>query len=204
MNQNPLDSLNEIKSMMQRTSKFTQINGWSGVWVGTVGMITAMLVYLLILESKFQFHGLAPDESRDLKLALLLLGALVTACSGGLYFIIKKSNRENSKFINPVTKRLLTRFLTVLAIGGIVCLLLYKHLSFVYVAPTTLLFYGLALLQVERDTINELKYLAFTEILLGLFAFYFIYNGLLFWTIGFGVFHIIFGLWLVKKYKDKP
>ena len=201
---NPLDQLNDIKSMMQKTSKFTSINGWSGVWVGTIGLIAAALVYFIILESKFKFHGLAPDELRDLKLGSLLVGTLVLACSGGLYFIAKKSKREGNSFINPVTKRILVRFLTILGIGGIVCGLLYYHLSFVYVAPATLLFYGLALLQIERDTIKEIKILGFLEIALGLLAFYFIYNGLLFWSIGFGLIHVIFGVYLINKYNDKP
>ncbi|HEY4539305.1 MAG TPA: hypothetical protein VIG94_04750 [Faecalibacter sp.] len=201
---NPFEQLEEIKSMMQKTTKFSSINGWSGIWVGIIGLVASYLVYSIILESSFQWHGLAPDESRDAKLAFMLIITLIVACSGGVYFIAKKSKRNGESFINSVTKRILIRFLTILGIGGLVCGLLYYHLSFVYVAPSTLLFYGLALLYIERDTIKELKYLAFVEIILGLLAFYFIYNGLLFWTIGFGIVHLFFGVFLVNKYKDKP
>ncbi|MEG0188804.1 MAG: hypothetical protein RR668_09095, partial [Algoriella sp.] len=95
-------------------------------------------------------------------------------------------------------------FLFVLIVGGIVGLIFIKNFSFAYVAPVTLLFYGLALYTVERDTITEIKYLAICEIILGLLAFYFIYNGLLFWFLGFGVLHVIFGAWMVRKYDFKP
>ena len=84
-----------------------------------------------------------------------------------------------------------------------VSLIFIKNLSFAYVAPTTLLFYGLALYTVERDTIIEIKYLAFLEIILGLLAFYFIFNGLLFWFIGFGLLHVIFGIIMIRKYDNK-
>ena len=94
-------------------------------------------------------------------------------------------------------------FLLVLVIGGFLCLALLKNLSFVYIAPATLLFYGMALLNVERDTVTEIKYLAYTEIILGLLAFVFIANGLAFWSIGFGFVHIIFGVWMVRKYDNK-
>ena len=54
---NPLESLNEIKSMMQRSSKFTSISGWSGVWVGFVGMISAWIAYLFILTDLVNYRG---------------------------------------------------------------------------------------------------------------------------------------------------
>lgn len=204
MNQDPLQSLHEIKSMMQRSSKFTSISGWSGVWVGIVGLISAVIARYIVFDQEMIQYGLQPDNTRDFELVLLALITLFVACIGGFYFMIRKTNKDQEKFINPTTKRILIRFIFVLLIGGAVCLCLYKHLSFVYMAPTTLLFYGLALLNIERDTIIEIKYLAITEILLGLLAFYFIANGLLFWAIGFGIVHIIIGLIMVKKYGNKP
>jgi len=204
MSNNPIESINEIKAMIQRSSKFTSISGWSGIWVGIIGLIAAGLAELLILKSKLDLYGLQPDLDRDYSLLLLGLITFVIACSGGFYFMIKKTHRDGEKFINPVSKRILNRFITVLAIGGILCLLLYKHLSFVYIAPTTLLFYGLALYNIEKDTIIEIKYMAIVEIILGLLAFYFIYNGLLFWAIGFGLVHLIFGIKMVLKYDRKP
>ncbi|MBS7332262.1 hypothetical protein [Faecalibacter bovis] len=203
MNENPLDSLNEIKSMMQKSSKFTSISGWSGVWVGFIGLLSAAIAYFIILESKMQLYSLQPDDKRDLYLVLLALITLILALVGGFYFMIKKSSKDNITFINPTTKRILKRFLFVLIIGGFLCLALYKHLSFVYIAPTTLLFYGMALLNVERDTVTEIRYLAYTEIFLGLLAFIFIANGLAFWSVGFGLVHIIFGAWMVRKYDYK-
>lgn len=200
---NPIDSLNEIKSMMQRSSKFTSISGWSGIWVGTIGLIASAIAYFIILESKLNLNGLQPDFKRDISLLVLALITFILAISGGLFFMKRKTNKDNVKFINPVSKRILRRFVLVLMIGGILCFNLYYHLSFVFIAPATLLFYGVALLNIEKETVIEVKYLAYTEIILGLVAFYFIYNGLLFWTIGFGLVHVIFGVKMVRKYDFK-
>ncbi len=203
---NPLDSINEIKTMMQRSSKFTSISGWSGVWVGIVGMISAWIAYLFILTEFVNYRGkeeIYSTNETDVKLIILGLATLVIACIGGFFFMIRKSAKDGAKFINPVTKRILRKFLFVLIVGGIVGLIFIKNFSFAYVAPVTLLFYGLALYTVERDTITEIKYLAICEIILGLLAFYFIYNGLLFWFLGFGVLHVIFGAWMVRKYDFK-
>ncbi len=207
-NENPIESLNEIKSMMQRSSKFTSISGWSGVWVGFVGIIAASIAYFLILKDALQLNyrgNLDRITTYDLDIKLVGLGliSLLIACIGGFYFMTKKSAKDGVKFINPVTKRILSKFLFVLLIGGIVSLIFVNNFSFAYVAPATLLFYGLSLYTVERDTIVEIKYLAICEIILGLLAFYFIYNGLMFWFLGFGVLHIIFGIWMLKKYDYK-
>ena len=204
MNQNPLQSLQEIKSMMQRTSKFTSISGWSGVWVGVVGLLAALVAYFIIFNQEMQLYGLQPDNTRDFELIILAFVTLVIACVGGFYFMIRKTNKDQEKFITPTTKRILIRFIFVLLIGAAICFCLYRQLSFVYMAPTTLLFYGLVLYNIARDTVIEIKYLAYTEILLGIFSFYFIANGLLFWALGFGLAHVIFGLIMVKKYENKP
>lgn len=85
--------------------------------------------------------------------------------------------------------------------GGIFVLaLLYYNLNGL-VAGTTLIFYGLALLNSEKYTYSDIKFLGLFEILLGCIALFWIGKGLLFWTIGFGVLHIIYGIILYKKYK---
>ncbi|WP_413533663.1 hypothetical protein [Empedobacter brevis] len=205
---NPIESLNEIKTMMQRTSKFTSISGWSGAWVGVVGMISASIAYVLISKNALQVEyneTSMPILMKDLEIKLFILGilTLITACIGGFFFINKKSAKDGFKFINPLTKRILSKFFFVLIIGGLLSLIFINNFSFAYVAPATLMFYGLALYTVERDTIAEIKYLAICEIVLGLLAFYFIFNGLLFWFVGFGLLHFIFGIWMVRKYDYK-
>lgn len=171
-------------------------------------MISAFIAYVLILQDALQvnYRGtLTPILMKNLEIKLFILGiiTLMVACIGGFFFMTRKSTKDGIKFINPVTKRILRKFLFVLIVGGIVSLIFINNFSFAYVAPATLLFYGLALYTVERDTIVEIKYLAMCEIFLGLLAFYFIFNGLLFWFIGFGLLHLIFGIWMVRKYDYK-
>ncbi|HYD92493.1 MAG TPA: hypothetical protein VEA37_13530, partial [Flavobacterium sp.] len=69
------------------------------------------------------------------------------------------------------------------------------------VAPATLLFYGLSLYVASRYTYEDVKILGLVQITLGLISSYYIGYGLLFWAIGFGVCHIIYGIYVHFKYE---
>jgi hypothetical protein len=89
-----------------------------------------------------------------------------------------------------------------LSAGGIFCMiLLYHHLVFL-IAPATLIFYGLALLNSAKYTFHEIRILGISEIVLGLMAAWLIGYGLLFWAIGFGILHILYGLLMYFRYEE--
>lgn len=88
-----------------------------------------------------------------------------------------------------------------LTAGGIFCLILLYHQIIYLIAPATLLFYGLALLNASKYTIYEIRYLGISEIVLGLVSAILIGYGLLFWAIGFGILHIIYGVVMYLRYE---
>jgi hypothetical protein len=46
--------------------------------------------------------------------------------------------------------------------------------SLCFIAPATLIFYGLALVSAERYTLTDVKYLGYFEIILGLISLFFL------------------------------
>ena len=88
-----------------------------------------------------------------------------------------------------------------LTVGGIFCLALMYHGNYGLVAPSTLIFYGLAVVNAEKYTFSDIKYLGFSELVLGCISLFYIGYGLIFWIIGFGILHIVYGLVMFKKYK---
>jgi len=100
------------------------------------------------------------------------------------------------------TKRLLVNLAIPLLTGGIVCLLFLFNGFPGLLAPMTLIFYGLALVNAGKYTLTEVRSLGLIEIFLGLLAMLWIDYGLLFWAFGFGVLHIVYGLIIQRKYKS--
>lgn len=204
MDKNYQEDLSHIRTMMEKSSRFISLSGLSGVFAGIVALVGAVYVYFVFQREGINyFDGNRNVFNPSLVKELLIIGTviLVLAVSLGYIFTAKESKKKNQKIWDSLTKRLLFNFAVPLFTGGVFCLILLKHHLFVFVAPSTLIFYGLALVNAEKYTLTDVKYLGILEIILGLISFYFLGWGLVFWAIGFGVLHIVYGLVMHKKYK---
>lgn len=198
------EDLSHIRSMMERSSRFISLSGLSGVFAGLVALTGAVYVYFVFRREGINyFDGNRNVFSASLVQELSLIGFVILALAllSGYYFTARKSKANNLKIWDKTTQRLLFNFVIPLLTGGLFCLgLLYHHL-FVLVAPATLIFYGLSLINAEKYTLTDVKYLGYCQIILGLLAFFFLGWGLVFWAFGFGVLHIVYGLMMFKKYR---
>jgi hypothetical protein len=125
---------------------------------------------------------------------LSLAGAvLIAALVSALYFTWRKANKNNMPVWDHTSKLLLLNMLVPLVTGGLVILALLRYNDWRFVAPLSLVFYGLALVSGSKYTLSDIRYLGFCEIILGLINTQFIGYGLYFWAAGFGLLHILYG-----------
>jgi hypothetical protein len=75
--------------------------------------------------------------------------------------------------------------------------------QFSLIAPLTLIFYGLAIINASAYTIGDVRYLGVTLLVLAFISLWFIGYGLLFWALGFGFCHIFYGAMMYFKYERK-
>jgi hypothetical protein len=201
---NYYEDLSHIRSMMERSSRFISLSGLSGVVAGLAAIVGAVYVYFVFKREGIDyFDGDRNIFGSSLVKELVLIGTaiLLVAVFSGYIFTANKSKKNGLKIWDATTKRLLITFAVPLVAGGFFCLgLLYHHL-FVFIAPATLVFYGLALVSAERYTLTDVKYLGYCQVVLGVFSIFFLGWGLVFWAIGFGVLHIVYGMIMHVKYK---
>ena len=198
------EDLSHIRSMMERSSRFISLSGLSGVVAGLAAIIGAVYVYFVFQREGIDyFAGQRNFFGPSLVRELVVIGTLIllVAILSGYIFTANKSKKKGQKIWDATTKRLLFTFAVPLLTGGVFCLALLFHHLFVWIAPATLIFYGLALVSAERYTLTDIKYLGYCQIVLGLLSMFFLGWGLVFWTVGFGVLHIVYGLIMHKKYK---
>ena len=129
--------------------------------------------------------------------AAVLLLAIIT----GVYLTRQKAKKQGVKTWDKTAQRLLINLLIPLATGGILVVIFYYQGLIGLIAPTTLIFYGLGLINASHYTYRDVRFLGISEVVLGLVASAVIGYGLLIWAIGFGVLHIIYGAMMYFKYE---
>jgi hypothetical protein len=204
MNQKHQEDLSHIRSMMERSSRFISLSGLSGVFAGLSALIGGMYAYQLFEANGINyFDGEQKTVSYRLVSELFVTGLiiLVFALTFGILFTIRKSKKYHLPIWTTATKNMLINLAIPLAAGGVFCLALLYHQIYVLIAPVTLLFYGLALVNAEKYTFSDIKYLGFCEVILGCVSLFYLGYGLVFWILGFGILHILYGLVMFKKYK---
>jgi len=197
------DDLKDIKDIMNRSSRFISLSGLSGVSAGIIALIGAFLAYQTVYSNQVSLGYRRAILANQSVTTLLIIAILTIALSigAGIYFTSRKAKENKEKLWDIQTKRLLINLLIPLATGGILGLMFLLKGYIGVVAPLTLIFYGLALVNASKYTLTEIRSLGLIEIILGLIAFQFIGYGLLFWSIGFGLLHILYGLAMHIKYK---
>ena len=195
------EDLKAIREMMEKSSKFLSLSGLSGVIAGITAILGAAVAYILLIQDPAH-TGLSSIQQLVILLSDATLVILISA-GFGIYFSWRKAHKNNQKLFNKVTLRILYHLGVPLAAGGILSLIFLYRGDVEILASITLVFYGLALVNVSKFTFNEIHYLGIIEILLGLAAAVFLFYGIIFWTLGFGVCHIIYGWIMYKKYDLK-
>lgn len=193
-----LEDLHEIRKIMHQSSRFISLSGISGILAGIYALIGAWLAYQTIYEGQDYLAYRKANLTTQNLIALfsIALAVIVLSILSGIYFTTRKARKENQKLWDIQSKRLIVNMLIPLATGGILCLIFIAKGFIGIVAPLTLIFYGLALVNASKYTLNEIRGLGLIEIVLGLMAAYFIGYGLLFWAIGFGLLHIVYGIFM--------
>ncbi|HET8804646.1 MAG TPA: hypothetical protein VFM72_08715 [Aequorivita sp.] len=185
----------EIRSMMERSSKFLSLSGWAGIMAGIYALAGAYIAY--------KFLEFDPTENFDNlpQLIILALAVFALAIATAAFLSYKKAAVNGQKLWNPTSKRLLFSMAIPLLAGGILILIFISHGLINFIAPFSLIFYGLAMFNAGRYTYEEVKFVGLVEIGLGLIASCCVEYGLFFWAIGFGIVHIIYGIYMHYKYE---
>lgn len=202
-----IEQLQQIRTMMEESSKFISLSGVSGIMAGLTALAGSAYGYFVIKNTvashrynKFYFELDGMNISVFWELLIAATITLLIAVSFGIILTIRKTRKKGQRIWSSAGKRLLINLMIPLVAGGLFSLILAHHGLFGLIAPATLIFYGLALLNASKYTLTDIRNLGMLEIVLGLLSAYFVGYGILFWAIGFGVLHIIYGSLMYFKY----
>lgn len=196
--------ITEIRSMMERTTKFLSLSGWAGIMAGIYALAGAYVAY--------KVFGFNPEEifypvsergysSDILNVWLLGVAVLILSICTAIYFSGRKAVKRKEKLWNPTSRRLLVNMGLPLVVGGLLILVLISKEQAGLVIPMALIFYGFSLYTAGKYTYEDVKALGLIQIVLGLIGSYYTGYVLLLWVLGFGIAHIIYGTFIYFKYE---
>lgn len=196
--QSNLDAIRDIRKIMERSSRFISLSGWSGIGAGACAIIGAIVAnQRLVNDANECFNCLLRD------LVVIAAAVFVAALVVAFLFTYLKSRKDGVAIWGSAARRLLWNTMLPMVAGGVI---IWKMLDLGYyelIVPSTLIFYGLALVNGSKYTMGEVRYLGYAEIITGAISLFVISRGLYVWAFGFGVLHIVYGISMWWKYDRK-
>jgi len=211
--QQTLADLQHIKNMMERSSRFISLSGLSGVAAGICALVGAWFANQVIMDSggpssyrEAVARTIGTESLQEFMGHRLFIIASITFFSALLLsfiFTYIRSKKNKIPIWGTTAKRLIWNVAIPMGAGAIY---LFKQMQFGnygLIAPGCLIFYGLALVNASKYTLSEIRYLGYCQLIIGIVNCWFVGYGLYFWAIGFGVFHIVYGLLMWYRYERK-
>lgn len=203
------NELHDIKKMMEQSSRFISLSGLSGIAAGISALIGAWFANNFIGRNEVVLARQSVDSSDsilhgDFINSRILQIAFITFVAAFLFafiFTYRRSKKTNVPIWGTTAKRLMINVSVPMIAGGIFLFALIENGVYDFIAPGCLIFYGLGVLNASKYTLPETRYLGYGEIILGLISLYFTGDGLYFWAAGFGVLHILYGVFMWFKYE---
>jgi MFS family permease len=204
-----INSLNDIRTLMENSSRFTSLSGLSGISAGIIAILGSVLVsYSLPIGFFEQATGLmnltntssTPDSGKLQFLILIALAVFTLAAISALFFAGRKAKNNNTQLFGSAGKKFIFNHSIFLFTGALFSLVLIYYGIYFLVVPSLLIFFGLGLISVSKFSFNLIKSLGIVEIILGLILSFIPVYALLFFTIGFGVMNIVYGFIMHLNY----
>lgn len=202
--QDYIQDIAEIRSMMERSTKFLSLSGLSGIMAGLYALAGAWIAWYFYSFNPDEIYSTLDPGSLSTPLpSIIILASVILIAALGTAVLLSRRNakKEGKKVWAATSRRLLGTMAVPLVSGGIFLILLGAEGLVGLLAPVSMIFYGLAIYNGSKFTYQEMKFMGLIQIGLGLAGCWFVEYGVLLWAIGFGVVHIIYGIYMHFRYE---
>src|SRR5690554_6367063 len=189
--------LQSIRHLMERSTKFISLSGLSGILAGCYALLGGGAAYY--------FSKIYSQEPGLLQIYLNIIGILVLFSAIGTAYSLSNRNakREGQKVWNPASQGLFRAMAIPLLTGGLVVVILLSQRYYAFIVPSFLILFRLSMMPGGQFSFWDFRGLGYVQIMLGLLALALPGNYLMFWLLGFGVFHFLYGSVMYFKYERR-
>lgn len=206
------ETLSDIRNLMERSQKVVFLDGTAGILAGIWAIVGAVAVSLVIYGtvSPLWMADVKPVADASAR-TFIIVGVICVAVFCAAFLSVwnmsrHRAIRQGLEFtLDAGSRNLLKTFFSVMVVGGLVCLTPIVNALWSLIPGFMLLFYGLALIVISPIAFKVpiTSQLGCFMIVFGIAALCLPMYGLFFWALGFGVVHLIWGIWFSIYYKNK-
>lgn len=180
------DNLEFIRSAMERSSRFTAVPGYGGVLMGVTAIVAAAFT--------------ASTEHFGTWAIIWFADACLAVAIGGIS-IWRKLSRSGEPLISAPARQFLNGFVPAILVAIVLTILLLPYQNRDLLASAWTLLYGAAVVAGGAYSVNPVRAMGWSFILLGLASVFFpVGSASLTMGLGFGVLHIVFGFLIGRRY----
>lgn len=204
-----LESIREMRTLMERSTRYLSLSGLAGVIVGFIAMggVAGLLTYLDIpFGQPVSFSALVDGGgtyAERILDSILIMAAIVFSLSMLVEgaFAVRIARKMGLPLWDATARRMLTALFVPIIGGGIYCLSLLYSGQLDNLAAASLIFYGLGLINAGKYAVPDVGRLGMAVFITGLMASFFPTLGIYCWAFGFGILHILYGVFIHYKHQ---
>ncbi len=154
-----LADIRDIRSIMERSTRFISLSGWSGVWAGCTALISAAIAWRLHL-AYFFYRDYRHGNWTGIMFPFVAIGlaTFLVALIGAYYFTWRKAVRSGHKMWTQPARQLMLQVSIPVIVGGVFCISFLVDGLYYYITPACLCFYGVALISGSKYTLSEIRF----------------------------------------------
>jgi hypothetical protein len=193
-----INDIKEIRSLMERSTRFVSLSGLSGIMAGIYALIGAYLA-----NNYLQSVHYTTNPNDYFELLVIALAVMSLALVTGALLTFRKAKQNNQSIWGKSALRMLAYIAFPMVVGGFFCLAMALNGGEMFIAGGMLIFYGLGLINGSKYTFNDIRVLGVVNVILGILALFSAEYALVLWALGFGLMHIVYGIFMHFKYERK-
>jgi len=199
---NYVEDIRQIRTLMEKSSKFLSLCGISGIIAGIVALAGAWIASQFVFQQG-TYPLMSSTDSNQGKLFGLVglgLGMLLLALGPAVWLAVRKGRKKSLPIWTAHTREMLWALFVPLGVGGLLMLFFILEGHPAMVLPLSLIFYGLGLMNASKFTFTDLHTLGLLQVALGLTMLVLPAYAIWIWALGFGILHMLYGVIMHKKY----
>ena len=207
MNENnePLQNLEHIRSMMERSTTVLSLTGLSGVIAGVFGLAAVLVAFWRLGSSAMTpavVRQLQTDVNLRHEMMILAVVTLAITLAAAAALTVRRARKRGLSVWDGPAHRFMGNLFVPLLAGGAFVLALAHHGQFQLICAALLVFFGLAMITAGKYVRQETFSFGLAEVILGVIGCFWVEAGLVLWGVGFGLLTAGYGTAMYLKYEQ--